>query len=68
MSKEQAVIEIRNSAIKLLVGYLNDNEGKVNLLYNETIPLEADILGALTNDIAKGPCFKPAVVSVDNGA
>ncbi|MCI7527951.1 MAG: hypothetical protein MSA65_06600, partial [Mollicutes bacterium] len=46
MSKEQAVIEIRNSAIKLLVGYLNDNEGKVNLLYNETIPLEEDILGA----------------------
>ena len=46
MSKEQAVIEIRNSTIKLLVGYLNDNEGKVNLLYNETIPLEEDILGA----------------------
>ncbi len=46
MSKEQAVIEIRNSDIKLLVGYLNDNEGKVTVLYNETIPLQEDIIGA----------------------
>ncbi len=56
ITKDIAVLEIRNRVFKLLVGYLND--GKINCLYRKTFPLSCylngpDILNkeALVKDI-----------------
>ena len=58
ITKDVAVLEIRNRTFNLLVGYLND--GKINCLYKKTFPLscklnDADILNkeTLAKDISK---------------